>query len=500
MKADAPQSQGDTANASRLDYERLPAILYSNLETEGVEAARVYAFNNPLAASLGLGTDWIEKPQTLYTLTGQQTLAGAKPLAMAYSGHQFGYYSPLLGDGRALLVGELRDADNALVDVHLKGSGLTPYSRGGDGKATLGATIREYLVSEAMAGLNIPTTRSLAILTTGGVVPREELHPGAILARTAHSHIRVGTFQYAASLEDKSVIQDLADYTIDRLFPDIDLTSPKRFEALLRAVTRRQADLIANWMLAGFIHGVMNTDNMTISGETIDYGPCAFMDRFNSDTVYSSIDQNGRYAWNRQPDAAQWNLARFSEALLPFLGDDEDAQIATAQSILSEFVTDFQSKFFAGFSVKLGIDPATPDAENFVRTTFNAMTQGGVDFTLFFNALTRHTEGDPSSTVLALFQDEILATEWYENWQAKSGGVKALSSQQIENMRALNPVRIPRNHQVDKAIKLAEAGDITLFDEMVEALTSPYTENSRFSAFETPPLPEEEIRQTFCGT
>ena len=500
MKADTPQNKGDSANASCLDYERLPTSLYSKLRTATVARPEVFAFNDALSTSLGLDDAWIDQPENIATLTGQRTLAGGEPLAMAYSGHQFGYYSPLLGDGRAVLVGELADADGAIVDVHLKGSGLTPYSRGGDGKATLGAVVREYLISEAMAGLAIPTTRSLAILITGETVPREHLHPGAILARTAHSHLRVGTFQYAASLDDKSVIKDLTDYTIVRLYPDIDLSSPKRFEVLLRAVARKQADLIAKWMMAGFVHGVMNTDNMTISGETIDYGPCAFMDRFNSSTVFSSIDQNSRYAWNRQPDAAQWNLARLSETLLPFLADTEDTQIETAQRILSEFVADFQSKFFTGFAEKLGIDSNKSEMESFVRKTFTALTEGGVDFTQFFTALTRHAEGESVKSIRDLFLDKDNANNWYTDWQSMSGGPEALSSDQKLLMRKLNPVRIPRNHQVDRAIRLSEAGDRSAFDSLLSSLESPYDEDSRFIEYETPPTPEEEIRQTFCGT
>jgi len=419
----------------------------------------------------------------------------AEPIAMAYAGHQFGGLSPQLGDGRAHLLGELVDRNGVRFDLHLKGSGRTPYSRRGDGKAALGPVLREYIVSEAFAALGIPGTRALAATSTGESVQRETSQPGAVLARVAQSHVRVGTFQYFAIRDDAEGVAALADYVIDRHYPEL-REAENRYLALLEAIAMRQAVLIAQWMGVGFIHGVMNTDNMQVAGETIDFGPCAFMDRFHPGKVFSSIDRMGRYAWDKQAGMAQWNLARLAEALLDLIDADQKVAIAAAEAVLRQFSDAFDAHYTRIFSVKLGL-PEDGDNASFIRGTLSAMADGGVDFTLFFRRLTSLAvgEGSPSS-VVELFRDSKPAEDWLDRWQKQ----RSASDATIRGMRQINPVYIPRNHRVEQAIQAAHDGDFAPFHALVELLAHPFEEQAGCEGYELPPESHEEVRETFCGT
>ncbi len=475
-------------------YAALPEHFYARVHPEQAPKPELIRLNAPLAARFGLDVDWLTSPDGVAMLSGVRLPESSQPIAMAYAGHQFGSLVPQLGDGRAHLIGELRDRDGARFDVQLKGSGRTPFSRRGDGKAALGPVLREYIVSEAFAALGIPSTRSLAAVLTGEAVYRETVLPGAVLTRLAESHVRVGTFQYFAVRDDREGVAQLADYVMARHYPELQGTE-RPYLALFEAVAMRQASLIARWMGVGFIHGVMNTDNMQVAGETIDFGPCAFMDRFHADKVFSSIDAMGRYAWNRQSHMAKWNLARLAECLLPLIDADQDAAIAAAQSVLSRFDAVFLRHYVARFSAKLGL-AAGEGNEAFIRQTLSTMAANRIDFTLFFRRLTSLAAGGEEELLLALFGTPEAATGWLQQWRTRH----ERSSEGIRQMQAENPIYIPRNHRVAQAIAAAEQGDFTPFHALVELLARPFEAQPGCAHFELPPEAHEEVHETFCGT
>jgi len=474
-------------------YAKLPERFYARIHPEVAPAPELIRVNEALAAQLGLDMDWLTSADGIAMLSGRSMPESAEPIAMAYAGHQFGGLVPQLGDGRAHLIGELLDKDGVRFDLHLKGSGRTPFSRRGDGKAALGPVLREYVISEAFAALGIPSTRTLAATLTGETVMRESPLPGAVLARVAQSHVRVGTFQYFAIRDDQEGITALADYVMDRHYPEL-LESGNKYLALFEAIAMRQAGLIAQWMGVGFIHGVMNTDNMQVAGETIDFGPCAFIDRFHPEKVFSSIDAMGRYAWNRQPTIAAWNLARLAETLLPLIHADQQKAIAAAEDALGKFSAAFEQHHARIFSAKLGLAEA-PDNLAFIKDTLAAMAAGEVDFTLFFRRLTDLASGEgESDAVVELFKHREAAERWLEDWQQHH------DAKAIHGMRESNPVYIPRNHRVEQAIVAANGGDFALFHALVELLAHPFEAQTGCEAYELPPDAHEEVRETFCGT
>ncbi|MFC7401410.1 YdiU family protein [Citricoccus sp. GCM10030269] len=468
---------------------------------EEVADPSLLVLNEPLAAHLGLDPDWLRGTEGLRFLTGNDVPAPASPVAQGYAGHQFGIYVPRLGDGRALLLGEITDADGRLRDLHLKGSGRTPFARAGDGLAAVGPMLREYVVSEAMHALGIPTTRALAVVGTGKTVLREGGPlPGAVLARVASSHLRVGSFQYARSLPDPEVLRRLADHAIDRHHPDA-AESEQPYLSLLQDVVAAQASLVAQWLLVGFVHGVMNTDNMTISGETIDYGPCAFMDAFDRGTVFSSIDTGGRYSYGNQPAVAQWNLTRFAETLLPLLHDEQDQAVALAEEALSGFLPHFRASFSAGMRRKLGLpsdstsasasESAQDDAGPLIDDLLALLQQDRVDFTGFFRALGASARGD-SDLVRAMFTDIPAFEDWEQRWRELGPDP--------EVMDQANPVYIPRNHLVEEALTAAAAGDMAPFEGLLEAVTDPYRERPGCERYAEAPPEDFGAYRTFCGT
>jgi uncharacterized protein YdiU (UPF0061 family) len=420
---------------------------------------------------------------------------------MAYAGHQFGSFVPQLGDGRAILLGEVIDRDGVRRDIQLKGSGPTPFSRMGDGRAALGPVLREYIVSEAMAALGIPTTRALAAVTTGETVRRERFLPGAVLTRVAASHIRVGTFQFFAARGDAEATRQLADYTIARHYPEaVEAANP--YGALLERVISRQAGLIARWMLVGFIHGVMNTDNMSIAGETIDYGPCAFMDSYHPETVYSSIDTMGRYAYGNQPGIAQWNLARFAETLLPLLAEDADKAVALAQEAISVFVPAFETAYKDGFRRKLGLFRSGPDDPALAQDLLACMANHGADFTLTFRRLCDAAAGTEAEGGLrSLFSDTTAIDAWLSRWRQRLASEDGDAAERQAAMRRANPLFIPRNHLVKEAIAAAEnARDFKPFESLLTVLSAPYKDQPGFERYADPPRPDQIVHETFCGT
>jgi uncharacterized protein YdiU (UPF0061 family) len=453
---------------------------------------RLLVLNEPLAAELGLDPDWLRSPEGLGLLVGTVVPSGAAPVAQAYAGHQFGGYSPRLGDGRALLLGELADVDGRLRDLHLKGSGRTPFARGGDGLAAVGPMLREYVVSEAMHALGIPTTRSLAVVATGGLVRRETLLPGAVLARVASSHLRVGSFQYARATGDVDLLRRLADFAISRHHAAAaDAEQP--YLAFFESVVAVQASLVAQWMLVGFVHGVMNTDNMTISGETIDYGPCAFMDAFDPATVYSSIDQGGRYAYGNQPLLAEWNLARLAEAMLPLFADEDEAAVATAVEALGGFRPQYNAAWSAGMRAKLGLPHGLDDAvaQALFEELLGLLEKDHVDLTSFFRGLGAAARGDVEPT-RNLFLDLAGIDGWLERWRALGPDADA--------MDRVNPVYIPRNHLVEEALTAATEGDLDPLQRLLDAVTRPYDERPGLERYAAPAPQDFGTYRTFCGT
>lgn len=475
-------------------YTELPELFYTLQAPVPVRSPELVVLNEPLAQSLGLNAEVLRSPGGAAMLAGNQIPEGASPLAQAYAGHQFGYFT-MLGDGRAILLGEQLTPEGKRLDIQLKGSGRTPYSRGGDGRAALGPMLREYIISEAMHALGIPTTRSLAVVSTGQPVNRERELPGAILTRVASSHIRVGTFQYvrgAGTIED---LRALADYTLERHYPDADPSDgANRYLVLLQEVTKRQAALIAKWQLVGFIHGVMNTDNMTLSGETIDYGPCAFMDTFDPNTVFSSIDTQGRYAYMNQPHMAAWNLARLAEAMLPLLHEEEEQAIKLAEEAVGSFADLFHGHWLAGMRAKLGIFHEEEEDESLIDNLLQMMKDHQADYTNTFRALT-----------LGQLEDMPLSgtpewASWYERWQARLDRQQESRDQSLKLMRSSNPAIIPRNHRVEEALEAAEEeGDYSVMEELLHALSDPYSYSGEQTEYAIVPERSRPYR-TYCGT
>lgn len=473
-------------------YARLPELFFTRQDPTAVRSPKLIILNGPLAASLGLNVQALQSDDGVAVLAGNQIPEGALPLAQAYAGHQFGHFT-MLGDGRALLLSEQITPQGERVDIQLKGSGRTPYSRRGDGRAALGPMLREYIISEAMHGLGIPTTRSLAVVTTGESVIRETELPGAVLTRVAASHLRVGTFQFVSNWGSAQDLRAMADYTLQRHFKEVD-TDVNRYLSLLQEVIKRQAELIAKWQLVGFIHGVMNTDNMALSGETIDYGPCAFMDAFDPATVFSSIDVNGRYAYGNQPKIAAWNLARFAETLLPLLHDDEDQAVKLAEDAISDFSDLYFRNWFAGMRAKLGIFNEEQQDESLIKELLSMMQKDSADYTNTFRAL---TFDKPEDTVL--FGNTEFA-QWHELWQARLGRQQESKASSHQLMRSSNPAVIPRNHRVEEALDAAvKQGDYSVMERLLHVLSSPYAHSPEQEEYSTLPATSTCYR-TFCGT
>ena len=473
-------------------YTRLPKFFFSKTMPTKVQSPRLVVFNQSLASSLGLNALELQDESGVAVFSGNEIPEGADPLAQAYAGHQFGHFT-MLGDGRAILLGEQITPQGERIDVQLKGSGRTPYSRGGDGRATLGPMLREYMISEAMHALGIPTTRSLAVVTTGEAVVRETLLPGAVLTRIADSHIRVGTFQYAANYGEVADLRALADYTIKRHYPEIE-AADNHYLLFLQEVIKRQADLIAKWQLVGFIHGVMNTDNMTICGETIDYGPCAFMDTYDPSTVFSSIDHQGRYAYGNQPYRAVWNLARFAESLLPLLHENQEEAIKLAEDTLSNFSTLFQRNWLAGLKAKLGIFNEEEQDEALIKELLEIMHKHRADFTNTFRALTFNTLND------IVLHDKEEFKMWYEKWLARLNRQEQSKEASHQLMKTSNPAVIPRNYRVEEAITAAMNGDYKVMDRLLHVLSDPFAHSSEQEEYCQLPEPADKPYQTFCGT
>jgi len=476
-------------------YAALPERFYTRIHPEKAPRPELIRVNEALAEQLGLDINWLGSADGVAMFAGKRLPESSQPVSMAYAGHQFGSWVPQLGDGRAHLIGEVVDKNGTRFDLHLKGSGRTPFSRRGDGKAALGPVLREYIVSEWFAAMGIPGTRSLAAVTTGEDVYRETALPGAVLTRVAESHVRVGTFQYFAARGDLEGVTTLADYVIGRHYPELK-GAENPYIAMFEAIALRQAGLIARWMGVGFIHGVMNTDNMQVAGETIDFGPCAFMDRFQPDKVFSSIDAMGRYAWNRQSDIAMWNLARLAEALLPLFDPDQAKAIAIAERILERFGDAFQSHYIAIFSGKLGLADNESNA-SFIKETLKLMAGNQIDFTLFFRRLSQLAGGEEDDALLALFGDREAATSWLEKWRQRCDSIRA---ERIKRMQASNPIYIPRNHRIEQVIEQGNLGNFAPFHELVDLLSHPLEEQPGFAHYELPPEPFEEVQETFCGT
>ena len=467
--------------APRFDnsYAALPARFFAAATPAGSPNPQLLALNRPLAERLGLDPDWLAGPEGLAMLSGNALPPGAASIAQAYAGHQFGNLTPQLGDGRALLIGEVVAPDGKRFDLQLKGSGPTPFSRQGDGLAWLGPVLREYLDSEFMAAMGVPTTRALAALSTGGVVQREALLPGGILTRVAASHIRIGTFEYFALRGDIEALRALTDHVIARHYPQAQ--NPLQ---LLEMVVAAQAELIAQWMALGFVHGVMNTDNMAVSGETIDYGPAAFMDSYHPDTVFSSIDRRGRYAWAQQPQVAVWNLAQFASCLIPLMGQDEEKAVEEATRAVHAFPHIYQSAWARRFAAKIGLQPSDT-AIRLVNRLLDLMAAGQADFTRTFAGLSDGSARDE-------FLDRAGFDAWAADWRATGPDASLMAT--------ANPVRIPRNHRIEEAIQAAVTGDLAPFQRLESALTHPFEDRPEWDDLSRAPVAAERVLRTFCGT
>ena len=473
-------------------YARLPQTFFTSQNPTPVRSPKIAVFNKQLAASLGLNVETLQSEDGAAIFAGNNIPDGASPLAQAYAGHQFGHFT-MLGDGRAVLLGEQITSTGERFDIQLKGSGRTSYSRGGDGRAALGPMLREYIISEAMHGLGIPTTRSLAVVTIGEEIARESYLPGAILTRVAASHLRVGTFQYAARWGSEEELRELADYAIKRHYPEIE-NDDNKYLTFLQEVIKRQAMLITKWQLVGFIHGVMNTDNMTISGETIDYGPCAFMDTFDPATVFSSIDREGRYAYGNQPNIGVWNLARLAEALLPLLHENQEEAVTLAQDKLSDFAQVFESNWLEGMRAKLGLFNEEEQDKPLIKDLLDMMQKNRADYTNTFRAL---TIDKPEDTNL---HGTIEFTQWYKRWEERLGRQAESMDASKMLMRNSNPAVIPRNHRVEEALEAANNGDYSVLDRLLEAVSNPYAHSPEQKDYTSLPAPSPRPYRTFCGT
>ena len=482
-------------------YARLPPLFHARVAPTPVAAPRLLKLNMRLAQELGLDPVQLASPEGVAVLAGNEVPAMADPIASAYAGHQFGHFNPELGDGRAILLGEIVTPAGERRDIQLKGSGLTPFSRRGDGRAALGPVLREYIVSEAMFALGVPTTRSLAAVATGEDVCREAVLPGAVLTRVAASHIRIGTFQYFAARGETEALRLLMDHVVARHYPEL-AEAPQRPAALLRAVVERQAHLVAQWVLFGFIHGVMNTDNMTISGETIDYGPCAFMEAYDARTVFSSIDTQGRYAYANQASIAQWNLARLGESLLPLMEEQGEEAVEVINGALATFRDCFQGAYLDGLRRKLGLCEAHVDDSSLALDLFQRMTANKADFTLTFRRLCAAAENQAADAdVAATFADPSSFAGFAEKWRARMAMEGLSGEARARAMRLVNPAFIPRNHRIAAVIEAAEMrDDFQPFERLCSILERPFDDQPDAADFMLPATPEERVTRTFCGT
>lgn len=478
-------------------FARLGDAFFARCEACKVDAPTLIRVNRELAEELGIDPDRLDSDEGLAILSGNQRAEGSEPIAMVYAGHQFGGFAGQLGDGRALLLGEVVDRNGVRRDIQLKGSGQTPFSRRGDGRSALGPVLREYIVSEAMHALGVPTTRALAAVATNEPVYRETLEPGGVFTRVARSHIRVGTFEWFAARRDNDNLRALADYAIDRLYPDARRTD-NRYLTFLESVIDRQAELIAHWMQLGFIHGVMNTDNTNVSGETIDFGPCAFMDAYHPEKVFSSIDHQGRYAYNNQSPIAQWNLARLAETLLPLIDENTENALTLAREALERFPRVHQKALMKRFAAKIGLREGAREDWDLAQRLLSAMTDGQADFTLTFRHLSGALEANDDSAVTRLFTCPKAVEVWLKDWRARLANEESEAT--IALMRQTNPVFIPRNHRVEEAIQAGYKGDFAPFHKLVEILKRPFDEQPEHREYEAAPKPEEVVRATFCGT
>lgn len=480
-------------------YTELPEYFFSREKAASPPDPVWICQNDKLALQWGIDPDWFHSAASLDLFSGRNMPDGIDPVALAYAGHQFGGWVPQLGDGRALLLGDVATSTGERFDIQLKGSGRTKYSRGGDGKAPLGPVLREYLLSEAMAAMGVPTTRALAAVSTGDAVYREERLPGAVITRVAASHLRIGTFQFAMAQGDEAGLRAIADFAIQR--HDADLSdAPEKYLRFLERVLQRQADLIAQWMSLGFVHGVMNTDNMTISGETIDYGPCAFIDKFRPDAVFSSIDRGGRYAWDQQPDIGLWNLSRLAETLLPLISGSEENAIDEAKAVLERYPARFRDSFYRRMRAKLGLRESEDAAEALTDSTLEMLAAESVDFTRFFRFLTQLAIGKSEESGVDLLEGEFsnvdVIREWLKSWEATTKG-----EPDSEAMSRANPIVIPRNHRVEEVIRAAvENGDLSPFHQLLDRITRPFDEADDAVDYEAAPKRDEVVYQTFCGT
>ena len=482
-------------------FVKLGEKFFAKLNPTPVEHPKIVKLNDELSNNLGIDLEMLELEDWASIFSGNQILPGSEPLAMVYAGHQFGHLVPQLGDGRAILLGEVIDNSSIRNDIQLKGSGITPFSRQGDGRAALGPVLREYIVSEAMHALGIPTTRSLCAVTSGEPVYRETVLPGAVLTRVASGHVRTGTFQYFAMRGDEKAITKLADYVIDRNYPEVK-EKQNKYLNLLEKVMDRHAQLVTKWLNVGFIHGVMNTDNMALSGETIDYGPCAFMDSFNKTQVFSSIDHAGRYSYGNQPQIVQWNLARLAETLLPLIDKKEDSAVEMAKDIIESYSGRFKEFWLAGMRQKLGLFNSEPEDENLIESLLNIMHENEADFTLTFRRLCHAALGKKiDRNHINLFKDEEAFNKWSNSWRSRLSRESASPEERVNLMRNVNPAVIPRNHRVEHALNAAvENSDYGPFEKLVDVLSSPYEEIKENDEFMIPPKPGEHVLQTFCGT
>jgi len=486
-------------------YIKLGPEFYANAQAAVVDDPSLIKFNDELANQLGINFDAKNSTEIATLFSGKQIPSGAEPLAMAYAGHQFGSFNPQLGDGRALLLGEIKSLNGENLSVQLKGSGQTFFSRNGDGRAALGPVLREYLLSEAMHKLGVPTTRALACVTTGEQVAREQLLPGGVITRVAKSFIRVGSFQYFSARKDIPSITKLADYVIDTSYPSCrDATNP--YVKLLELVVAGQATLISKWMQFGFIHGVMNTDNISVTGETIDYGPCAFIDDYSHDRVYSSIDKNGRYAYDQQPPIGLWNLTRLAESLIPLLAEDTEQAIEIAQNILKSFIEQYENNWLQGMRGKLGLTPldniSNAEDKKLINDFFEIMEQSKADFTLSFYTLSKLSSlaTQQDTTLQSLFNNTKL-NNWLKNWRQRLSLESLPDNTRQLNMLAVNPLYIPRNHQIEAAIRAAEDhNDFSVFYALHDVLQQPFTQQKNKKKYTLPPTSKEIVWKTFCGT
>jgi len=483
-------------------YVRLGEQFYSHQLPVPVQSPALIRVNKALARQLGLDPQWLASEQGVEFIAGNYIAEGAEPVATVYAGHQFGGWNPQLGDGRAILLGEVIGKDGLRYDIQLKGSGRTPYSRGGDGRAPLGPVLREYIVSEAMYALGVPTSRTLGAVSTGEWVIRDGRLPGAVLARVAQSHIRIGTFQFFASRQDLGSLKSLIDHVIQRHYPDAE-KAENRVRAMLDSIVTRQASLVANWQSLGFIHGVMNTDNMLLSGETIDYGPCAFMDEFDPAKVFSSIDHGGRYAYANQPPVAHWNLSVLTQSLLPLLDGDPDKALASGQAAIDAFPGLYQSEFKTRMMAKLGLNEEAEDDTVLIQDLLKLMQENQTDFTLTFRLLSDLVDPTRASGggVNDLIELPEAFTPWLERWQQRLSLGPMDSAKRQQQMYLVNPVYIPRNHLVEEAISAAEKQqDLEPFNKLVDILANPFEYSNTNARYAIPPKPEQVVTQTFCGT